>query len=103
MTTKTKLPESVFVEVREWFDKVNGNSYFSAKVHVNGEVAFTMPMEYGYGSHSEYRAFEELTKRGYLPENTEHKAWTWFIRDLGVTYYYTKCDSHKRDMFKVSA
>jgi hypothetical protein len=36
MNTDSKIQRSLFVEGREWFDKVNGNSYFSARIWVDG-------------------------------------------------------------------
>ena len=100
MSIETKLPTSIFVEIREYFDKSNGNSYFSARIHIDGEVVFTMPMEYGYGDHGQHQAMKEIVKRGYLPELEPYKAFTWALRDLGVIYYSTKCKVLKRELFK---
>ena len=36
---------SLFIEGRLWFDKINGNTYFSNRVWVNGKIAFVMPFE----------------------------------------------------------
>lgn len=46
---------TIDVYAKEWFDKVNGNSYFSAEVVINygrkNSKAYTLPFQYGYGDH----------------------------------------------------
>ena len=53
---KNSSLKNVHVETFEWFDRVNGNSYFANIVTVNlglkNEFSFNMPFEYGYGNHS---------------------------------------------------
>jgi hypothetical protein len=45
--------KTIDINVKEWFDKVNGNSYFAGEVVVNygmkSEIIFNMPFQYGYG------------------------------------------------------
>jgi len=40
---------------KEWFDKLNGNSYFSCNITLNygmkNEKSYTLPFQYGYGEH----------------------------------------------------
>ena len=49
MSTKT-----IDINAKEWFDKVNGNSYFAGTITLNygteSEETFIMPFQYGYGS-----------------------------------------------------
>ncbi len=62
--------KTIDVQAKEWFDKINGNSYFSARVTLNygmkGEVEFKLPMQYGYGDHYQYVVLGELIGRGWL-------------------------------------
>lgn len=55
MNTKT-----IDIKAKEWFDKVNGNSYFCGTIilnyGLNNEETFLMPFQYGYGSQYEYEA-----------------------------------------------
>ena len=55
MRTKT-----IDIQAKEWFDKVNGNSYFCGTVTLNygmkNEKTFLMPFQYGYGSQYECEA-----------------------------------------------
>ena len=61
------MTNSVFVDGREWFDRVNGNSYFSARVFVDGVEVARVPFQYGYGSAFEYAAAWALQDLDVLP------------------------------------
>ena len=92
----TKETRSLFIESRLWFDKINGNTYFSNRVWVNGKIAFIMPFEYGYELQFLFRALSELKERGYT--NTEK---LWDLRDAqGIDVYYSETYGKKSEMFK---
>ena len=55
---------NILIESKEWFDKVNGNSYFSSRVEVDGYLQAVLPFQYGYGSHCDDMALKELLKQG---------------------------------------
>jgi len=49
------------LDVRQYRDKVNGNTYFAARAHdLEGNVIAYLPFQYGYGSHAERVAEKEL-------------------------------------------
>lgn len=50
----------VHISGRLWFDKVNGNTYYSAKAWVDGEVALIVSFEYGYGDCFYYETIKAL-------------------------------------------
>jgi len=58
--------KTIDVNCKEWFDKVNGNSYFSGEVIVNAgkknEATIKLPFQYGYGDFYRYSAFEAVKK-----------------------------------------
>ena len=60
MKTKT-----IDIQAKEWFDKVNGNSYFAGTITLNygteTEEIFLMPFQYGYGSQYEHESKSILT------------------------------------------
>ena len=62
--------------VRRWFDKVNGNSYFSCFVTVpvrdRKNLSFVIPFQYGYGSQPEYEIACTLFKVGVLKEKKNY-------------------------------
>ena len=76
------------VITKEWFDKVNGNSYCAVQVTNNetDEVDY-LPFQYGYGSYGEQIASEHLKEQGeqfdYLREiATTHKIENCLKRDV---------------------
>lgn len=75
--------KTIDIQAKEWFDKVNGNSYFSAKVTVNygmeNEKSFTLPFQYGYGSQYEQESFSELKKQGFIDNSS-----TITLREQGI-------------------
>jgi hypothetical protein len=60
--------DNITIIARRWFDRVNGNTYFSAVGLINGIQVVEIPFEYGYGNHYEYRIFVEMQKAGYCPD-----------------------------------
>jgi len=58
--------KTIDVHCKEWFDKVNGNSYFAGEVIVNAgkqtEKRLILPFQYGYGDFYRYQAFEAVKK-----------------------------------------
>lgn len=69
------------IHAKEWFDKVNGNSYFSAQVTIDlglkGEKTIYVPFQYGYGSSYQTKSIEQLQKDGVLP-NDGTISWSYF-------------------------
>ena len=56
--------------VREWFDKTHGNSYFTLRVvDTISREWHVLPMTYGHGLGTYYRAAEELL--GHPIETTD--------------------------------
>ena len=58
--------KSVFIESRAYFDKSGGNTFFTARISVNGALVGVLPFQYGYGSHFETMALEWLRDNGFL-------------------------------------
>ena len=56
--------KTIDIQAKEWFDKVNGNSYFAALVTVNfgmsDEKTIKVPYQYGYGDSSRYESIKQL-------------------------------------------
>ena len=61
--------KTIDINALEWFDKVNGNSYFSAIVTLNygmkNAKVLKLPFEYGYGDHYIDMSNQLLIKEGY--------------------------------------
>lgn len=100
-TSKAKIERSLFIECREWFDKVNGNSYFSARIWVDGGQVAILPFQYGYGDQFIYEAQKKLLELGYLPQNGKNRG-LWSIAEAqGFDYYTAKTNTKKAEMFKI--
>jgi len=104
MNEAKKIERSLFVEARIWPDRINGNTYFSARIWVDGHIVATLPFQYGYGNQYLYEANEELVRLGYISSDFAGRPlWVSTRETLGVDMYYSEAQVLKRDMFKAEA
>ena len=58
--------KTIDINAKEWFDKVNGNRYFSAEIVIDYGTKqvkeYKLPFQYGYGSHYIDMAGEYIRK-----------------------------------------
>jgi len=99
---KTKI-KTIDVIAKEWFDKVNGNSYFSMVIIINyqmkSEKSFSVPMQYGYEDHYRDMAFEELVKRGYLQAPQKHTSYWRYYKENDIIARHIKHENcRKREL-----
>tara|TARA_Y100000296_G_C5009618_1_gene174407 strand:- start:160 stop:513 length:354 start_codon:yes stop_codon:yes gene_type:complete len=56
--------KTIDVSALEWFDSINGNSYFAGKVIINygadNQITLPLAYQYGYGEQYEYTALEAI-------------------------------------------
>lgn len=82
-TAVTPAVKTIDVNAKEWFDKVNCNSYFSARVTVNqgmqDEHTFILPFQYGYDEQYKHKAKEVLIEMGLIPNVSFYE-----LREIGV-------------------
>ena len=80
---KTKTIE---IRAKEWFDKVNGNSYFAGTITLNygteTEETFLMPFQYGYGSQYEQEAKAILTQFNKI--STDYESLSNYCKRVGI-------------------
>ena len=51
---------------KEWFDKINGNSYFSVQIEdIEKDITYKLPFQYGYGTQSECEVKDFLNLKGF--------------------------------------
>ena len=62
------------IEVFEWFDKINGNSYFSLDITdiTTNKLIVSTGLQYGYGDHYRTVAYDELVKLKRVKESDRH-------------------------------
>lgn len=70
---KNKYKNFILIEGKEYFDKLNGNSYFSSKVYFNGELAFSLPYQYGYWDSFEFEALKKLKELNLISTVEKYK------------------------------
>ena len=89
--TKRKV-RRVTIIGRKWFDRLNGNTYFTAEILVNGIHVHSMPYEYGYDSQYEHSSMDWLRKSGLIPAFKQYAnggyeaVWQWKERE-GIDFY----------------
>lgn len=94
--------KTIDINAFEWFDKVNGNSYFAGTVTVNfglpSQKTLNLPFQYGYGDHYKDMAVKALQKEFKLT-STEEFNHIWQLRDIGVIIRTNKIENcKKRDL-----
>lgn len=69
MKKTKKTPKQITIIGRRWFDKVNGNTYHSARIFIDNALVHTIGMTYGYGTNSSKTLFYGLKKMATLTPN----------------------------------
>ena len=101
--------DSLFLEGRAWFDKLNGNTYHSVRIWLNGEIIIIVPLTYGYENAYQQTAISSLVEEGYLPatifQHGEHRATreypVWQIaRKLEISVYSVLAYGKKSELWK---
>ncbi len=75
-TKRRKKTRSITIIGRRWFERTNGNTYFSAEIHVNGEMVHKIDFQYGYGSQYSAEAGRWLAENGYLKMEPCEMLWS---------------------------
>ena len=74
-----KKIKTIDIVAKEWFDRIYGNSYFSAYITVNyglkSEANFYLPFQYGYGEQYKTECRDVLVKHGYLSKILAAPLW----------------------------
>lgn len=87
------------INAREWFDKINGNSYFSVQIIVDYDLPtyqkYFLPFQYGYGDYYQWQSLKHLQEIGLVADNISH---FWQLRDNGVIIRTNKRKALKREL-----
>ena len=71
--------KTIDINAKEWFDKVNGNSYFAGVVTVDygteEEKTYNMPFQYGYGNSYQDEGLSLLKKKGLIDTHSTQAMW----------------------------
>ena len=94
-TLATKIDiKTIDLKAKQWFDKVNGNSYFSAQATINfgmsDEKTVYMPFQYGYGDSYLSAAIHQLQTDDILPNDETIYSFTMWCRENNIILRYSK-------------
>jgi hypothetical protein len=92
------MAKTIDVQAKEWRDKVNGNSYFSACVTVDygmeSEKTYRLPFQYGYGDQYMAEAAKVLDESGDVPNPRQEyggrRLLSLICRESGIILRYSK-------------
>lgn len=93
--------DSITIIGRRWFDRINGNTYFSAVALINGKEVAQIPFEYGYGNQYEHSMFNKLFGLGYCADRKTYENgstepfWVYCDRK-GITKYVSHSDVRRK-------
>ncbi len=99
MTTDIK---TIHVEGLRWWDRVNGNTYHTARVTVDDKLVAVAPFQYGYDEQYLESAMEELEGLDILSDlrynNGGKRGLRRTCEELDIELTYTVHDGLKRDL-----
>ena len=95
--------KTIDVNVKEWFDKVNGNSYFAGEIVLDygtkEEKTLTMPFQYGYGDFYLQEASAVLEKENLI-QNNSYTSLTRYCRENEIILRNSKIENCKQRELK---
>ncbi len=87
------------IQTKEWFDKVNGNTYFSAEVYLGMDLIIILPFQYGYSG-----ARDAVERK--LAKHFGISAERWEVRDMlrknGIEINENRVKALKRELARES-
>ena len=90
--------QSITILARRWFDKINGNTYHSVRVLINGKEVVNVPHRYGYGEMYLQTAKEELEEKGVITFEKHQDIYS-YCKNNKIEYYVDVVDvGRKKDL-----
>ena len=97
--------KTIDINAKEWFDKINGNSYFAGTITIyygmETEETFLMPFQYGYGSSYEQEAKSILTEFNKISSNGFQGLYTYCKDNNIILRSSIKRNSLKRELREI--
>lgn len=79
-----KQINNVVIIVRKWFDRVNGNTYHSTRIVINGVADYKKAFEYGYGDAYMDTAARLAIENGYSHDNMDRNALRCWLKSNAI-------------------
>jgi hypothetical protein len=90
---------SIFIEARQWWDKSGGNTYYSARVSIDGVWLYTTGLRYGYEYQYEDDVAHDLANAGVIPVEARDNL-RRYCRDNGIDFYSVRYEAPRRKLWK---
>ena len=98
-TTQASQVSTIDINALEWFDKINGNSYFAGEILINYGMPncqrLVMPYQYGYGDSYINEAIQTVKQLGLVPNVSNYE-----LRDMGIIIRNHKKTNCKKSELK---
>lgn len=88
--------KTLHISAKTWFDKINGNSYFSAVITIDMNKTIKLPFQYGYGTQYLTEAKNVLTELNYISPSDSLQ--TYCNKNGIVLTYWNKENSLKKEL-----
>jgi len=91
--------KSIIILGRRWFEKVNGNTYHSVVILLNGEFFSKVNFTYGYGDQYIQTGLQCLIDKKKIDCDIQTTPLWKYCRDNKIKYYYDVVDvTRKKDL-----
>lgn len=68
METQTQKTNKIIIIAKQWYDRINGNYYFSVWIELENTILF-IPFDCGYNDAYLYASIEKLQKNNIIPSS----------------------------------
>ena len=101
-----KTIKTIDINAKEWFDKINGNSYFAGIITLNFGMedakTIKMPFQYGYGDQYRHEAFNTMQETGVISDMNDREAiWQYCKRKKIILRTNIQTGCKKRDLINI--
>jgi len=104
---KTTKIKTIDINCKEWFDSLNGNSYFAGTIIINlqmkNSVTLNIPFQYGYGDIYRYKAFDIIKKElsCFRSSDTIDVYWRAYKKYNIITRHTLQKNCKKRELTNI--
>lgn len=98
MNAADNKPMAIHIDVRRWFERANGSTYFSAIGYLDGEAIVKTKFSYGYGSQGVWDTWMHLYEHitGHEYDHRTVGPVSRYCREHGIIYTESVVDVARR-------
>jgi len=91
--------KQIVIRGKRWFDKINGNTYHSTEVYIDGKLVGRVPFAYGYGNQFYTTGKQILADKGFIEYEKTKENVPVYGKDGKIAYYTPKESKNKQEAF----